>query len=139
ILALTLVLWFLLASIMQNAYTETTREHLIENAEMVSQIIIDTEAIEDGERMQEWMSNFDAPIEMRFTVIDDACEVIADSENDPAAMDNHSNSPALEAVLESGVEYGETIRYIKTKDLSMMYIAMPFVRDGETVGAIRTS
>lgn len=139
ILALTLVLWFLLASIMQNAYTETTREHLIENAEMVSQIIIATEAIEDGEQLQEWVSNFDAPIEMRFTVIDDAGEVIADSENDPAAMDNHRNRPEFEAVLESGDEYGETIRYSETQDLSMMYIATPLVRDGETVGAIRTS
>jgi len=139
ILALTLVLWFLLASIMQNAYTETTREHLIENAEMVSQIIIATEAIEDGDRLQEWVSNFDAPIEMRFTVIDDRGEVIADSENDPATMDNHRNRPEFEAVLESGDEYGETIRYSETQDLNMMYIATPVVSDGETVGAIRTS
>src|SRR5699024_1230026 len=93
ILALTLVLWFLLTVILQNAYTETNREHLIENAEMVSQIIIATEAIVDGELLQEWLSNLDATIDMRFTVIDDSGEVIAVSENDPAAMDNHRNRP----------------------------------------------
>ncbi|AKG73164.1 two-component system histidine kinase PnpS [Salinicoccus halodurans] len=139
ILALTLVLWFLLASIMQNAYTETTRDHLIENAEMVSQIIIATEAIDDGERLQEWIRNFDGPIEMRFTVIDEDGTVVADSENDPDTMDNHRNRPEFEAVLSAENEYGETIRYSETQDLNMMYIATPVVSDGETVGAIRTS
>ncbi len=139
ILTLVLVLWFLLASILQNAYTETTREHLIENAEMVSEIIIATEAIKDGERLQEWVSNFDQPIEMRFTVIDDEGNVIADSENDPETMDNHKNRPEFEAVFSSGEEYGETIRYSETQDLNMMYIATPVVKDGETIGAIRTS
>lgn len=139
ILALTLILWFLLASIMQNAYTETTRDHLIENAEMVSQIIIATEAIDDGERLQEWIRNFDDPIEMRFTVIDEDGRVVADSENDPNTMDNHRNRPEFEAVLSAENEYGETIRYSETQDLNMMYIATPVVSDGETVGAIRTS
>src|SRR5699024_12509992 len=67
------------------------------------------------------------------------CKLIAVSENDPATMDNHRNRPEFEAVLESGDEYGETIRYSETQDLHMMYIATPVVSDAETVGAIRTS
>lgn len=139
ILTLTLVLWFLLASILQNAYTDTTRDHLIENAEMVSQIIVASEAINNEEKLQEWVRNFDHPIEMRFTVINEDGAVVADSENEPATMDNHRNRPEFEAVLSSDDEYGETIRYSETQDLNMMYIATPVVQNGETIGAIRTS
>ncbi|WP_411843452.1 two-component system histidine kinase PnpS [Salinicoccus sp. HZC-1] len=139
ILALVVTLWFLLATILQNAYTETTREHLIENAEMVSQIIIATEAIEDGDRVQEWVSNFEHPIEMRFTIINDEGEVLADSENDPDAMDNHKNRPEFEKALNTNDDFGESIRYSETQDLNMMYVATPVVSEGETIGAIRTS
>lgn len=139
ILTLLLILWFLLASVLQNAYTETTREHLIENAEMVSQIIIASDAINDEDRLQEWIRNFDHPIEMRFTIISEDGDVVADSENNPDTMENHSERPEFESVLSSDKEYGETIRYSETQDINMMYIATPVVSDGETVGAIRTS
>ncbi|MCC4722661.1 two-component system histidine kinase PnpS [Salinicoccus sp. RF5] len=139
ILVLIFILGFFLAALLKNAYTDMTRNHLVENAEMVTQLIVASESYGEREQLQELIQNFEQPIQMRFTVVDTEGVVIADSENDPAEMNNHFNRPEIQDVLEQDEAFGESIRYSTTQDFNMMYVALPLVSEGETVGAVRTS
>ncbi|KIH71701.1 two-component system histidine kinase PnpS [Salinicoccus roseus] len=139
ILVLIFILGFFLAALLKNAYTDMTRNHLVENAEMVTQLIVASESYGEREQLQELIQNFEQPIQMRFTVVDTEGVVLADSENDPAEMNNHFNRPEIQDVLEQDEAFGESIRYSTTQDFNMMYVALPLVSEGETVGAVRTS
>ncbi|WP_342388467.1 two-component system histidine kinase PnpS [Salinicoccus bachuensis] len=139
ILILIIVLWFFLAALLKNAYTDMTRDHLVENAQMVTQLIVASDSYGEREQLQELIQNFEQPIQMRFTVVDTEGEVLADSENDPEEMNNHFDRPEIQNVLQQEEEFGESIRYSTTQDFNMMYVALPLVSQGEIVGAVRTS
>ncbi|MCG1010233.1 HAMP domain-containing protein [Salinicoccus sp. ID82-1] len=139
ILILVVILWFFLTAIMKDAYTDMTRDHLVENAQMVSQLIETADTHNDPEALQGMIRHFNQPIEMRFTVVDEEGVVLADSENDPATMNNHINRPEIQDVIRNGTALGESVRFSTTQQFNMMYVALPLVEQGETVGAIRTS
>lgn len=71
----------------------------------------------------------------RFTVINLDGTVLADSEEDPATMDNHANRPEILAAHSHG--YGITTRFSDTIDTEMMYYALPVNKEG--LGYVRTS
>lgn len=134
-----LVLWFFISSIIQNTYTDMTEDHLIENAQLISEVITLGGLDEDRETLDEWTSHFNEEISLRYTIIARDGTVIADSESDIEAMDNHINRPEIDAVLVKNQEVGESTRLSDTKDESMMYVAIPVKIDGEIIGAVRTS
>lgn len=138
-IAFVLVLWFFISSIIQNTYTNMTRDHLTENAQMVSEVIELGNLHENRDALNEWTSHFREEITLRYTVIDDDGNVIADSENEISTMDNHLNRPEIEAVLVNNQVTGESTRLSETQDTSMMYVAIPVEIDGEIIGAVRTS
>jgi len=59
----------------------------------------------------------------RATVIDRTGKVLADSEADPATMDNHAERPEFAAALQGS--FGEATRTSKTVGLAFLYIAAP--------------
>ncbi len=73
----------------------------------------------------------------RITVVLPGGEVVGDSDEDPARMENHRNRPEIAAALESRTS--KSVRYSDTIHRTMMYLAIPVVRDGAVVAAVRTS
>lgn len=134
-----LVLWFFISSIIQNTYTDMTKDHLVENAQLISEVITLGGLDEDRETLDEWTSHFNEEITLRYTIIAIDGTVIADSESDIESMDNHLNRPEIDAVLVKNQELGESVRLSDTRDMSMMYVAIPVEADGELIGAVRTS
>lgn len=134
-----LVLWFFISSIIQNTYTDMTEDHLVENAQLISEVITLGGLDEDRDTLDEWTSHFNEEITLRYTIIARDGTVIADSESDIETMDNHINRPEIDAVLVKNQEVGESIRLSDTRDMSMMYVAIPVEADGELIGAVRTS
>lgn len=134
-----LVLWFFISSIIQNTYTDMTKEHLVENAQLISEVITLGGLDKDRETLDEWTSQFNEEITLRYTIIARDGTVIADSESDIESMDNHIGRPEIDAVLVKNQEVGESTRLSDTKDESMMYVAIPVEIDGEIIGAVRTS
>jgi len=63
--------------------------------------------------------------------------VLGDSWEDPATMENHSTRPEVRAALESGV--GESTRYSTTVGENLMYVAVPVLSRGNTVGIARVA
>ncbi len=134
-----LVLWFFISSIIQNTYTDMTEDHLIENAQLVSEVITLGGLDEDRKTLDEWTSHFNDEITLRYTIIGKDGTVIADSESDIETMDNHIDRPEIDAVLVRNQDVGTSTRLSDTKDTSMMYVAIPIKADGEIIGAVRTS
>lgn len=73
---------------------------------------------------------------LRITVVASDGTVIADSEEEPSALENHADRPEVSAAL-AGRE-GTDIRRSDTQDVDRLYVAVPAVVAGERV-AVRTS
>ena len=75
----------------------------------------------------------------RVTVIDPTGKVLADSEADPAKMENHATRPEVVAALQRQV--GTATRTSKTIDVDLLYVAVPIpdgaVRMAYPLNAIR--
>ncbi|MBU2499429.1 MAG: cell wall metabolism sensor histidine kinase WalK [Proteobacteria bacterium] len=73
----------------------------------------------------------------RITVILPTGKVVADSDEEPAKMDNHLDRPEISSALKTG--FGASSRYSPTLKVKMMYVALPLKRDNHTVAVLRTS
>jgi two-component system phosphate regulon sensor histidine kinase PhoR len=73
----------------------------------------------------------------RITVILPEGEVIADSEEDIAQMDNHSNRLEIKDALHGNV--GHTIRYSITLKERLMYVAIPLYHQSTVIASLRVS
>ncbi|KPK73650.1 hypothetical protein AMJ87_01140 [candidate division WOR_3 bacterium SM23_60] len=78
-----------------------------------------------------------ATINTRITVIDPQGRVLADSKENPEDMDNHRWRPEIAQALEG--EPGTSVRFSRTVKKEMLYVAVPMVKQGETIGVVRTS
>jgi len=76
-------------------------------------------------------------IDTRITVIDPKGVVIADSERDPAAMENHLTRPEVLMALHGGT--GSALRYSTTVQENMLYVAVPIHKDAAITGVLRAS
>jgi len=74
----------------------------------------------------------------RYTVVRPSGIVIGDSEEDPAAMENHADRPEIRSALQRRT--GRSTRYSATLECRMMYVAVPFIADGDRLqGVVRAS
>ncbi len=75
--------------------------------------------------------------ETRVTVILPSGRVVGDSREDPAEMDNHIKRPEVAAAVEEIP--GTAIRYSRTLERDMMYVAVPLTRGDDFQGILRTA
>jgi len=76
-------------------------------------------------------------INIRITLVAPDGRVIADSEEDPARMENHRTRTEISQALEGGT--GRFLRVSGTLGQEMLYIAVPVEREGKTLYVLRTS
>lgn len=74
---------------------------------------------------------------LRITVITNTGDVLADSWENPATMENHLDRPEVSASLAGN--QGTSIRYSTTETQNMLYVAIPIRHGNEIVGAVRIS
>ena len=89
-------------------------------------------------RFQKEIQGLGKAIGTRLTVIRADGVVIADSEEDPARMDNHANRPEILEVLVND-RPGEAKRYSTTRGIDMMYLALPLREEGRLLGFARAA
>lgn len=73
----------------------------------------------------------------RVTIISESGKVLADSEEDPFSMDNHSDRMEIKQAVQG--KTGASIRYSYTLNKEMMYLALPFFEDNKVIAVIRLS
>ncbi len=76
-------------------------------------------------------------INTRVTIVALDGNVLGDSDEAPAGMENHANRPEIREALERGL--GESTRYSITLGEKMLYVAVPVVHQGEVLGIARVA
>ncbi len=76
-------------------------------------------------------------LELRITVIDPAGKVLADSERDPATLENHRDRPEMGQALAG--KTGQSIRFSTTLWQDLLYVALPVEAEGKIIGVLRLS
>ena len=74
---------------------------------------------------------------IRVTVVLPSGEVVGDSEENPARMDNHAERPEIKAALKGNI--GSQRRHSATLEQRMMYVAVPVQAEDRILGVVRTS
>ncbi|RWR13200.1 ATP-binding protein [Siminovitchia fortis] len=126
-----------LANTMKNTYMDLKESQLKQTAHLILQAL-ELEGIEQ-EGLQSKVKELSAPVTSRVTVIDRNGKVLADSEDDPASMENHLDRPEVKQVIDKGKESGISTRYSHTLGYSMMYAAIPVEINGEVEGVVRVA
>ncbi|MBN2311228.1 MAG: HAMP domain-containing protein, partial [Candidatus Hydrogenedentes bacterium] len=91
----------------------------------------------DRVRVQEVCATLATAGAARITVISPNGEVWADSEESPTAMDNHGTRPEVMDALAGRV--GSSVRFSRTRQRNMMYVALPVAEGGAVVAVLRAA
>ncbi|MDO9041986.1 MAG: ATP-binding protein [Desulfocapsaceae bacterium] len=73
----------------------------------------------------------------RLTVISSAGKILADSDEDPARMENHNDRPEIIAALSGKVV--SSLRFSQTLQQNLMYVAIPLEDQGHRRGVLRAA
>lgn len=87
--------------------------------------------------LESYFRTFEKQTGDRLTFIDPQGVVLADSEEDPARMENHRFRPEVVQALEGRV--GRSLRHSDTLQTEMLYIALPISIEGRLAGCLRVS
>ena len=90
-----------------------------------------------GDQLQARVRRLGAELATRFTLIAVDGTVLADSDEDPAAMDDHGGRPEVLQARDQG--WGMSTRFSRTVAANMMYVAVAVRNGGAPVGYVRAS
>lgn len=88
-------------------------------------------------QIDEKIKELSARIDLRVTVVDTAGVVIADSQQNPALMENHLDRSEIAAALIGNNGY--SIRTSNTQDKSLLYVSTPVYYHDEITGVVRVA
>ncbi|QQZ10334.1 two-component system histidine kinase PnpS [Heyndrickxia vini] len=134
-----LAIGFFIGDMMKNTYMDMTRNQLFQDANIVSEFINAKEIQKQSIELQTKVESFYAENQPRITIIDVYGDVIADSEDTPAKMENHANRPEFKDIVKRHKKNAESIRYSETLGYNMMYVATPIQNENQIVGVIRVA
>ncbi len=90
-----------------------------------------------SEKLQEFCRQTGRTATTRITVIDGDGTVLADSNENPAQMDNHGTRPEIRTAMTGTT--GSSLRFSKTLNQNMLYVAIPLHTDRPRAGVLRLS
>jgi two-component system phosphate regulon sensor histidine kinase PhoR len=137
IVALAILVLLLSFGIIRRFHIESLSQHLENLARSLKWKV--TSCIEDQEieELDAFVKEFGQQINTRITVIDKEGVVLADSDEDPALMENHRFRPEIFRAF--GGQTGQSLRFSDTVRSDMLYVGIPIERNGEIDGVLRVS
>lgn len=114
-------------------YISQTAKDLAARAWLIEDRLAQPGALGDLARLEARIVALGRVSGTRITVIAPSGLVLADSENDPATMENHADRPEFGVAMSGRV--GESIRHSPTQNRQEMYVAVP-LREGSRVTAV---
>lgn len=130
------VTWFASSSI-HEFYLEQTEEELMIRARLALEQLPEPVSVENIDTVNRFCNEFAKTALIRLTVIDKNGVVLGNSGENPREMDNHLSRPEIREALEGHV--GGTTRFSRTVSVDMMYVALPYYKNGKVEGVVRTS
>ena len=136
-LIITGAVFFITFSISRQQYEKTLGTEL---EKLCSALLVPvTPLVEQGRtaELDALLKKLAPTLDTRITIIDPKGVVLADSEKNPATMENHLTRPEVLIALHGST--GSSIRYSTTVQQDMLYVAVPIRRGGDIAGVLRTS
>lgn len=131
---------FFLANVMKHTYIEMTRNQLIQHAQFMKNAIGHNDLTSESQAsLQEQLRHYASSVEARMTLINEQGKVLADSEDHPEKMENHSKRPEFLAVIRDKQSFGEAIHYSETLGYEMLYVTIPVTDHQPFQGVIRAA
>jgi two-component system phosphate regulon sensor histidine kinase PhoR len=118
-------------------YVNTLTENLKNIAITTSPQVV---AFLENRRFKEldsFLKNLTDKINARITVINKEGTVLADTEKDPATMENHKIRPEVVDALSGGV--GKSMRFSVTLEEELLYVALPIEQNSKILWVVRMS
>ena len=126
-----------LSHLTRSDHLDTLRTQLTDQARLIGDLSAPYFAGNQTESLEALAQRLGEQIGARITIINKDGVVLADSEEDPATLDNHSNRPEVIDALSKGS--GSSIRYSATLHYNMMYVAVPINSNGGVMGIARVA
>jgi len=136
VIALFTITWYL-SQLLSGFYLNQIEEDLQARTNLVKEQFLQKLMVEDFKGMDVMCKELGASSSTRITIILPDGKVVADSDENPADMENHSNRPEFKDAFEKGI--GKSMRFSKTLDQRMMYLALPIRENGKVLAVVRTS
>ena len=134
LISLAAIGWYASSSMQQFYYTQTA-EDLKASAHVIEEQILASYKIGDSTRLDQLCKMLGTAGQKRITVIEPSGKVLADSQENPQQMDDHSDRPEIiEAMKE---QTGSEIRFSHTLGLNMMYVAIPLKAQDRVIAVLR--
>lgn len=139
VVTLTLAVLILIASyeVVWTHYLRFTEQKLERIGIPLRQVFMPLMLKNDAAALNTLAHEYGPQLDLRITVIDPAGTVLADSERDPATLENHRDRPEVREAL-AGMT-SRAIRYSKTLDEDLLYVALPMENQGKLIGVLRLS
>ena len=122
---------------LQEFYLESMRHDLAANARLLEKQIGPRFDSHDSKELTTLCRDFSRSTMTRVTLVLRSGKVLVDTDEDPAAMENHADRPEIVQALAG--EIGTSERLSVTQRERMTYVAVPLRRQGRIVGALRTA
>ncbi len=123
--------------IFRQVYHDRLTDGLEGHAKLLAHIVEAPLASGDYESLQRLCLHSTDQLQVRATVVRNDGRVVADSEYDPAAMENHGNRPEVREALKSGK--GEAVRLSATLNTDLFYYTLPVYAGDRLLGVVRLS
>lgn len=136
-LASLLVLSLYFVNTLQNIYYEQVTDNLEVCARVVGSQFEREGTLQNGVELEKLVRFLSKKCRARLTVVSTSGVVLADSEKDPAQMENHADRPEIEQALAGKI--GISRRRSPTMGVGMVYVAAPVIEKGKIIGVVRAS
>lgn len=124
--------------LVKNHYIETLTMDLEKIAVALTQTTKPYISTEDFSALDSLVKEMGKKMETRITVVNPKGQVLADSEEDPAKMENHGMRPEILKAFYG--KTGSSIRFSETVKEEMLYVAIPITDDNNNlIGVLRVS
>ncbi|ABW67735.1 sensor histidine kinase [Desulfosudis oleivorans] len=132
--SLFVVIWFVFHTL-NGLFLDETRRDLTARAELIKHHIKATGLTEPA--LDAWCKTAGSAAKTRITLVLPSGRVVADSEEDPARMENHTDRTEILQALQTGS--GSSLRYSATLKTQMMYVALPMTGENSARLVVRTA
>ncbi len=138
VLSLLAVTWYATKAL-RDFYRGETRQNLRARARLIEPQVLNVLTGTDRQAVDALCKERGKLSGTRITVMLPAGEVVGDSDEDPARMENHATEDRPEMITALESQVGVSTRYSRTLKREMMYLAVPLLQADDLVGVLRTS
>ncbi|SES02640.1 two-component system histidine kinase PnpS [Salisediminibacterium halotolerans] len=128
-------LGLLLGPFFNEFYVERMEDRLAKEADTAAYHLESSGALAGDNSIETAASELAERLDMRVTVLNTDGDVTAETEDEAASMDNHSDRPEIIEAASEGT--GQATRYSDTVGRELLYYAVELEEDGEEAGFIR--